>query len=294
MLSTKDDLHQKVCVVTVTCYPNLSDIRFQLALDLCQLASQLKITLWIVDNSPNHAIVRDKFIAAGKVEGGLASNDDGFIHVERQDTTHYAGKGGALRQGIKSASSWLDTQTINTATLFSPPTTTTTAILYMEPEKVDLLNHIHHIVEPILSGNYDVVVPTRNEELFHTTYPKEQFHSEMFGNMHFNNLAKQVAGFQGGWGEKPTKLDWLFGPFAFHTRHSDSWLNYTGTSWDAQMIPYVRGVKNQYWKITSVTVDFCHPKVMKEQEEGDPVFTSKRLGQLNLLFDLLGTNELSP
>lgn len=60
------------------------------------------------------------------------------------------------------------------------------------------------------------------------------------------------------------------------------------------MIPYVRGVKNQYWKITSVTVDFCHPKVMKEQEEGDPVFTSKRLGQLNLLFDLLRTHKLSP
>jgi hypothetical protein len=123
----------------------------------------------------------------------------------------------------------------------------------------------------------------------------------MFGNMHFNILAKQFTGFQGG--RKTTtggddkgqvQLDWLFGPFAFHTRLSDNWLNYTGTSWDAQMIPYVRGVKNHYWKITSVIVNFCHPKVMKEQEEGDPVFTSKRLGQLNLLFDLLGTNELSP
>ena len=288
MPSTNKDLQQTVCVVTVTYYPNLSDIRFQLALDLCKVASQLKITLWIIDNSPNHATVRDKLIEAGSGHGCCR-----YIHVERQDTTHYSGKGGALRQAIKCASSWLDTQTINTATLFSPPTTTNTAIMYMEPEKVDLLNHIHSIVEPILSGYYDVVVPTRNEELFRTTYPKEQYHSEMFGNMHFNNLAKHVTGFQGGWGEKPIELDWLFGPFAFHTRHTDSWLNYTGTSWDARMIPYVRGIKHQYWKIKSVTVDFVHPQVMKEQEEGDPTFTSKRLGQLNLLFDLLGTNELS-
>jgi hypothetical protein len=32
---------------------------------------------------------------------------------------------------------------------------------------------------------------------------------------------------------------------------------------------------------------------MKEQEEGDPKWTNKRLQQLNILFDLLGEQELS-
>lgn len=58
------------------------------------------------------------------------------------------------------------------------------------------------------------------------------------------------------------------------------------------MIPYVRGMRQRDWKIASVTVDYHHPAAMKEQEEGDPAWTKKRLHQLNLLFDLLG-KELS-
>ena len=65
------------------------------------------------------------------------------------------------------------------------------------------------------------------------------------------------------------------------------------SSRDAQIIPYVRGVRDNNWRITSVIVDFRHPKVMKEQEEGSSAFTKKRLMQLNLLFDLLGDKELT-
>ena len=38
--------------------------------------------------------------------------------------------------------------------------------MFYEPEKVDLMDHVCDIVKPILNGKADVVVPTRNDELF--------------------------------------------------------------------------------------------------------------------------------
>jgi hypothetical protein len=163
-------------------------------------------------------------------------------------------------------------------------------ICFTEPEKVDLMHHMASIAKPVLDGRVDVVVPRRSEDLFRRTYPLAQYHSESFGNLHFDLLAKEFEGFRA---EGSQQLDWLFGPFAFNAGLADGWLGYAGTSWDAQMIPYVRGVREQGWRIASVTVDFRHPAVMKEQEEGAAAWTTKRLTQLNLLFELLGGKELS-
>lgn len=268
-LTMTEDITSRTSVVTTTYYPDLSDIRFNLALELCNLAAQHHINLIIVDGSPDHTTIREQFQKAGS----------GYVHVYQQDTDQYVGKGGSLRQAILKATEMFKQNNIERKDA---------AICFTEPEKVDLMNHIHTIVKPILDGKADVIVPTRNDELFRETYPIEQYHSESFGNGHFNLLAKQFDGF----GEQ--KLDWLFGPFVFKASLASSWLNYTGTSWDAQMIPYVRGVRNNNWRIMPVTVNFKHPREMKEQEEGDSIWTTKRLHQLNLLFDLLGKQELSP
>ena len=259
-----------VVLVTVTHYPNTSDIRFPLALELCQLAATKLIQTVIVDDSPDHPAVRNALEEAGK----------GHVKVYQQDKAIYQGKGGALRQAIKKARELLDTNNNNDKT----------AICFAEPEKVDIANHMHLIVRPILDGSTDIVVPTRSDQLFQQTYPIEQYHSENFANLHFNSLAQQFKGFQA---KDAKQIDWLFGPFAFRTSLADTWLAYTGTSWDAQMIPYVRAVRNENRRISSVTIDFRHPKQMKEQEEGDPKWTNKRLQQLNILFDLLGEHELS-
>lgn len=271
-----EEISHQTCVVTVTYYPDTSDIRFRLALELCKLATRHKIHLIIVDDSPDPT-VRDRF----------QDGANGYVHVFQQDKDTYSGKGGALRQAIIKATEWIqENSATNSGHVLSDA-----AICFTEPEKLDLMNHVHDIVKPILNGKVDVVVPTRNDELFRQTYPIEQYHSESFGNMHFDLLSKQLEGFQM---EGATKLDWLFGPFAFKAELASSWLNYGGNSWDAQMIPYVRGVRHHNWRIMSVTVNFMQPKEMKEQEEGDPVWTTKRLTQLNLLFDLLGKKELSP
>lgn len=272
MTSSNSSNGCRVVLVTVTYYPNTSDIRFPLALELCQLAATNAIQTVIVDDSPDHSAVRDALEEAGR----------GHVKVYQQDKASYEGKGGALRQAIYYARELLKESNNNSDI-------DNTAICFAEPEKVDIANHINLIVQPILDGSTDIVVPTRSEELFRTTYPIEQYHSENFANLHFNSLARQYKGFQT---KESTQIDWLFGPFALQASLADTWLNYKGTSWDAQMIPYVRAVRNDNRRIASVTIDFRHPKEMKEQEEGDPKWTNKRLQQLNILFDLLG-KELS-
>ena len=199
------------------------------------------------------------------------------VHIFKQ-SKEQQGKGGALRQAIDHATKWFIE---NKADLKQ------CAICFTEPEKLNILHHMDDIVKPLLSGEADVVVPFRNKESFQRTYPIEQYHSESFANLHFDSLAKRHDGF------KNVRIDWLFGPFAFNASLALYWMQYTGKSWDAQMIPYVRGIRDHGWKVQSVNVDFLHPSEMKEQEEGDPVWTTKRLHQLNLLFDLLGKVELA-
>ncbi|KAL3794659.1 hypothetical protein HJC23_010087 [Cyclotella cryptica] len=264
----------QICVVSVTYYTDASDIRFTLAQQLCRLAHQKQINLIVVDDSPIH--IREK----------IFQEQGGCVQILAQDNGRYQGKGGALRQAIDHARIWFqEHQKLNLNRC---------VICFTEPEKVDLLNHIQNIVTPIISldQSADVVVPLRNRALFQETYPVEQYHSESFANLHFDSLAKRHVGFQ------TTEimergLDWLFGPFAFNARLACHWLEYTGMSWDAQMIPYVRGVLHRGWRIQSVEVHFKHPPEMKLQEEGNPVWTSKRLHQLNVLFELLGKAELT-
>ena len=88
------DLHSRIFVVTTTYYPDLSDIRFNLALELCKLAKLYQIHLIITDDSPEHEDVKKQFEQAGTAE---------YVHVFLQDQAQYSGKGGGLRQAIQQA-----------------------------------------------------------------------------------------------------------------------------------------------------------------------------------------------
>jgi hypothetical protein len=223
------------------------------------LANEKQMHLIVVDDSPP------------EIHAKLWQEQGDYVKMFRQDKEQFQGKGGALRQAIYLAKTRLE------------PMGSSCAICFTEPEKVDLMNHVNDIVQPLLVDAADVVVPFRNPKLFQDTYPIEQYHSESFANLHFDSLAKQHDGFKA-----VERLDWLFGPFAFKVSLANQWLQYTGKSWDAQMIPYVRGIRSDMWRVQSVEVNFEHPSEMKEQEEGNPVWTNKRLHQLNILFDLLG------
>ena len=277
MTIENEEIHHQTSIITTTYYPDLNDIRFLCARDLCHLAAQHKFHVFIVDDSPNEMVRR-------QLQGASLQ----YVHVTQQDRAQYSGKGGALRQAIRMAIEWFGENIIDVDKA---------AIVFTEPEKINLIEHVNNIVLPLLVGSADVVVPARNGKLFRETYPLEQYHSESFGNLYFNLLAKQFRGFQQmtDLGDtSTTNLDWLFGPFAFKASLAKSWLQYEGTSWDAQMIPYVRGVRKDGWRIMGVSIDYRHPVNMKQQEEGDRTWVAKRLYQLNLLFDLLGKNELAP
>lgn len=271
----------KTCVVTVTFYPDTTDIRYNLALQLCRLAHKTQTHLVIVDGSPSPS-VRVEFTNAG----------NGYVHVFAQDASRYLGKGGAMRQAIQHATITLmnlnqdyeddDSRGENQKLILNQ-----CAICFTEPEKVDLLNHISKICQPILDKQTEVVVPFRETTLFRQTYPIEQYHSESFASLHFNSLAKKYAGFRNNIG-CGGEIDWHFGPFAFRGDLAYKWLEYEGNSWDAQFNPFVKGVKNDGWRILSVEVEFKLSREMKEQEEGRKEWTGKRLYQLNVLFDLLG------
>lgn len=251
-------------VVSVTYYTDASDIRFSLAQQFCRLATEKLVHLIILDDSPP------------EIQAKLWQEQSDYVEIVKQNKEEFQGKGGALRQAIQYAKAKLEGQGLKQS-----------AICFTEPEKVDLLNHIDEIVLPLLAGKADVVVPSRSKDLFQQTYPIEQYHSESFANLHFDSLAKQYEGF------KEVCIDWLFGPFALNASLAYRWIEYKGKSWDAQMVPYVRGIRHDAWRVQSVPVNFMHPPEMKMQEEGNPVWTSKRLHQLNLLFDLLGKVELS-
>uniref|UniRef100_A0A7S1ZEB3 Uncharacterized protein n=1 Tax=Trieres chinensis TaxID=1514140 RepID=A0A7S1ZEB3_TRICV len=138
-------------------------------------------------------------------------------------------------------------------------------------------------------GGFDVVVPWRNVRSFQETYPIEQFHSETYGNLYLDAVAKEALRGMGaelprvqGVGEKGRRegLDWHFGPFAFRAKHLNLWTECTGEMYDAQLVPIVHAMRKGL-SITSIQVDYHGPLQMKAEEEGNITFIEKRLWQLN-------------
>lgn len=111
------------------------------------------------------------------------------------------------------------------------------------------------------------------------SYPIEQYHSEMYGNYYLNCVMKnELEGTEQSCGD----IDWHFGPFAFRKKLLNLWLEYKGTSYDAQLIPIVAAIRKGGLMInTQITVSFKLEKEMKAQEEGNVDFIEKRIQQLN-------------
>mmetsp|Transcript_25356 Transcript_25356/g.54532 ORF Transcript_25356/g.54532 Transcript_25356/m.54532 type:complete len:178 (+) Transcript_25356:194-727(+) len=116
-----EEISRRTFVVTTTYYPDISDIRFHLALELCRLAHLHKIHLIIVDDSPEHESVRDHFQQAGTPE---------YVHTFQQDKTNYSGKGGALRQAIQGAANLIEKSKTERGNALNDA-----VICFIEPEK---------------------------------------------------------------------------------------------------------------------------------------------------------------
>ncbi|GEM_PF-740414 len=83
-------------------------------------------------------------------------------------------------------------------------------IVYTQPEKASLVDHLLEISKPILEGNADIVIPKREEKLFKSSYPKYMWQSEVQVNNTYDWLMKRF-----GLIKQDESFDWFFGPIVF-------------------------------------------------------------------------------
>lgn len=242
----------------------MNDSRFLLALETVEEAAHLEIPMIMIDSSPTEDI-RDKLRVMGTVDG------KSFVDVLVQITK--GKKGSALREAVDAANRKVSAEWNND--------NTETVVCFQEPEKPNMLKHWKTVVKHMVDTKADICVPRRTEISFQATYPREQYHSESFGNMYLDTLAKS-ADFE-------PSIDWLFGPIAWKFKLSSCWTDFKeGELWDAQICPMIHAQRQQKANIVSCDIDYLHPKTMKDEEEENPKYIEKRLMQLNHIFDNVG------
>ena len=246
----------ELIVFTVTFYKSCDEVRFRECCAMLRHARTHGVRVVVVDASPDPAI--------------RAAMRDAGAHAVREQTAK-GKKGAAMREALGVAAEVADT-------LARPAAADRSAgdalLCWQEPEKADMPRHWRDVLRAANRARADVIVPTRDTDLFQRTYPIEQFHSESFANLYLD-CAARAHGFA-------TPLDWHFGPFALRRRHADVWLAHAGAMWDAQVVPIVHAVRAGL-VVGACEVPFEAPRAMKEEEEGDLAFIEKRLMQINFL-----------
>jgi len=253
-------------IFTVTWYDSTEDLRMQLCLETVAKCQTFSIPIVVVDGSPS-----DEVHSALQSSGAI---------VYRQ--TFEGKKGAALREAALKAHGL-------------PGVVDSTKLCWMEAEKTDMVRNWSALHESENNGDYsdhdDIIMPWRNQILFRSMYPIEQYHSEMYGNYYLDNVAKEEMKKMKleypeieGHGFRPRKyphLDWHFGPFAFQAKHIKLWTEYKGgDSYDAQLVPIVHAMRKGH-RVSSREINYRAPPEMQKQEEENSAFIEKRLAQLN-------------
>ena len=180
------------------------------------------------------------------------------------EQTRKGRKGAALREAVELAHARLPEDGV---------------ICYQELEKVEMVGLQRDVASHVSRSGCDVCVPRREDTLFRRSYPIEQYHSEHFANLYLDALGGAVG---------LPSLDWTFGPVAFRNSAASFWLRNEGELWDAQIVPFVRAARWGGARVEVLQVQYSHPPAMKRQEECVPVWSEKRLMQLNFLFNHVG------
>lgn len=175
-------------------------------------------------------------------------------------------------------------------------------IVLTEPEKVNLLQFMPVLTEPILKGEVDIVAPKREEKAFKSSYPRYMYESETEG-MRIYNEALYAHGLLT---PDIVDMDNFFGPRVFRNekkildlfmkKYTLKTSEYTMESklFDAdeysnvQAFPIVQALKKKI-KIKSVEIPFTYSRLQKENEEATAkeAFYEKRKSQkLSILIDL--------
>lgn len=152
------------------------------------------------------------------------------------------------------------------------------AIIYIQPEKVSLIDHLAEISRPILDGSADIVVPKRNPELFRESYPSYMRDSEIRVNKTYDWLMQRA-----GLMRKDQSFDWFFGPVVFKNdpkitslfletyQLTDPIKSRIGANSNPEMnsgshyFPIIKALFNKL-RVQSVEVPFVYPKAQRDNE----------------------------
>lgn len=230
----------KTTIATTTFYRNIKETRFGLAMKTVCEAQRHEYPMVIVDGGSPDEVCR-QFQKKG-------------AHLFHQEKSSM---GAGRRQAIAEAFKLAQTE----------------VVVWLEPEKFNLISYLNDIVRPIAQNRADLVVPGRKDM---SSYPREQEHAERLGNLIFYYLTRR-------------KLDVWFGPRAMNRRAADYFLAYEsdyGDKWDSIFIPLLRAIKNDL-KVEGVIVNYIHPFLQTSEETGNWVFIDKRIKQLQNLIPSL-------
>lgn len=178
------------------------------------------------------------------------------------------------------------------------------AIVMTEIEKVSLITDcMNLIVNPVLHGEADLVIPKREVGLFKKSYPDYMFESEVEGNLIYNEALRA----NGLLSSHQEDLDVFFGARVF--RNDKPMLKFLLSHYDAhpfdsiiehklfnleeysnaQFFPVVKALVKGF-KVLSVTVPFVYPDKQKENElvgERELFLLKRRYQRLTIIIELM-------
>lgn len=251
----------EIAVVCTTFYQTIDEWRFQLALEMIAEAKKYNVKFYAIDASTNPAVSN-------------AMSEAGAIVVPENTENKGKGKGFAYRFGIQHVLNQHNNQSSNQSTHL--------ILCIVEPEKVDFVRFLPQLASHIIQSNDAKILLPKRSKLSWNSLPFEQYHSEMLGNRHLYNVATNVT-------PRFTndEIDWLFGPVVFDHTIAKYYLDYEGSAWDAQIVPYINAWADQATNIQSVEIDYIHPFQQRQHEEFTLEYSSKRLHQLSLIMPIV-------
>lgn len=230
---------KNVILVTTTFYKKENEVRYRLAIDMMMKAKAAGYPVVVVDGSPV-IFTRDRFQSVGA-----------FVYSQS-----LVGMGASRRQAFFMANEKAKELGIS-------------IVLWLEPEKVGIVDLVDQIIEPIANANADIVLPFRSEKSW-ATYPAAQRQSEEKINAFYNEkVADDML-----MGSGDSQFDPAFGPIAFHRTLARYFIECDGRNmtppiadnYITQYAPLL-AVLEENARVATVEVDFEYPPEQKVEEE---------------------------
>ncbi|MEY2664696.1 MAG: hypothetical protein RIT04_504 [Candidatus Parcubacteria bacterium] len=241
-------MNKDVVLLTATFYSNKELLRYKIALETIKNAVAAGYKIIVLDDSPDELNIPNDFKCLGAIV--YKQTEKGFGNSRRE--IFLLSKKECDENGYK-------------------------AVVWLEPEKDDIVRLIPQIVEPIIKGQADISIPFRTETSWRS-YPAFQIQSEQAGNKELAELIHR------------SDLDCYFGPIAY----SKDAIKYVttmkpidigeGKIVDNYIPQYAPSLALRYGaRIVSVPVDFIYNTKQKNEEDVvmKDEFVEKRKRQLS-------------